>query len=67
MENLGDFLKAGIYFNVSFHTTSCPLPFTKQTCCTTILKKMQSTSLEENIEYQTLHMSNYRNMGAPYT
>jgi len=33
-------------FSVSFLATACPLPYTRQTCCTTILYKMQSTSLE---------------------
>lgn len=54
-------LKAAMYFNISLHTTSCLLLVTKQTCCTAILE-----SLEENIEYQTWHRSNYRNIRAPY-
>ena len=53
-------------FNVSFPTTECSLPFTKRTCCTMILKRMQLTSLEWNIEHQTLYGSNFRNMGAPF-
>jgi hypothetical protein len=42
------------------------LPFTKRTCCTMILKRMQLTSLEWNIEHQTLYGSNFRSMGAPF-
>ena len=43
------------------------LSFTEQTCCTTIFKRMQSTSLQQNIEYLTLHGSNFRNNRAPFT
>jgi hypothetical protein len=47
-ENLGDFWKACIYFNVSFprYGMSLPLAFTNQMCCSMNLKNMQSTSLE---------------------
>ena len=49
-ENLGYFQRACRYFNVSFHATACPpLAFTKQTGCSTILHKMQSTSLDKII------------------
>jgi hypothetical protein len=29
-------------------------------------KRMQSTSFEKNIEYQTLYRTNFKNMGAHY-
>jgi len=32
-----------------------------------ILKMMQPTSVEYNIEYQSLCRSNFRNLGTPYT
>ena len=46
------YLKSHFYVSIPATTIShVPLPFTKQTCCTTILKRMQSTSLEYNIEH----------------
>ena len=63
-ENMGDFWKACMYLSISFPATACPPTFTKQTYCTPILKKMQSTSLKYNIEYQALYRSNFRSMGA---
>lgn len=62
-ENLGDFRRACIYFNVSFphYCMSCYI-LTNQTISSTISKKMQSTSLEYSIEYQVLYRSNFRSM-----
>jgi hypothetical protein len=65
-ENLGDFRKSIQILTFLSLLPNVPLPFTKRTCCTMILKRMQLTSLEWNIEHQTLFGSNFRNMGAPF-
>ena len=65
-ENLVDFQKSIQILTFLSPLLHVPLPFTKRTCCTMILKRMQLTSLEWNIEQQTLYGSNFRNMGAPF-
>ena len=65
-ENLGDFRKLIQILMFLSPLPLVPLPFTKRTCRTMILKRMQLTSLEWNIEHQTLYGSNFRNMGAPF-
>ena len=65
-ENLGDFRKSIQILTFLSPLPHVPLPFTKRKCCTMILKRMQLTSLEYNIEHQTLYGSNFRNMGAPF-
>jgi len=47
-ENLGDFWKACMYFSISFPAIAYPQPFTKQTCWTTISKRIQSISFNLN-------------------
>jgi hypothetical protein len=66
-KNLVAFLKANKIRTFIFPLPHVPIPFTQQTCCTSIFKRMHSISLEWNIEYQTLYGSNFRNMGAPFT
>ena len=45
-ENLGDFRKSIQISTFLSPLPHVPLPFTKRTCCTMILKRMQLTSLE---------------------
>ena len=45
-ENLGDFRKSFQILTFLSPLPHVPLPFTKRTCCTMILKMMQLTSLE---------------------
>ena len=45
-ENLGDFRKSIQILMFLSSLPHVPLPFTKRTCCTMILKRMQLTSLE---------------------
>jgi hypothetical protein len=47
-ENLGDFRKSIKILTFLSPLPHVPLPFTKRTCCTMILKRMQLTSLECN-------------------
>jgi hypothetical protein len=65
-ENLGNFRKSIQILTFLSPLLHVPLPFTKRTCCTMIIKRMQLTSLKYNIEHQTLYGSNFRNMGAPF-
>ena len=65
-EKLGDFRKSIQILTFLSPLPHVPLPFIKRTCCTMILKRMQLTSLEYNIEHQILCGSNFRNMGAPF-
>ena len=66
-ENPGDFRKSIKILKFLSPLPHVPLPFTKRTCWTMILKRMQLTNLEWNIEHQTLYGSNFSHMGAPFT
>ena len=62
-ENLEDFRKSIQILTFLSPLPHVPLPFTKMN---NDLKRMQLTSFEKNIEYQTLYGSHFRNMGAPF-
>ena len=62
-ENLGDFRKSIQILTFLSPLPHVPLPFT---ITNNALKSMQLTSLELNIEHQTLYGSHFRNMRAPF-